>query len=79
MGDAEGRSYAFTKGNAGARFADFFHDADMLQELNWDAISATDWRNPDVEEGKQAEFLVKTSFPWRLIETIGVINDQMAE
>jgi hypothetical protein len=70
----ERRRWAFSKGNAGARYSDFYNDPALLDTLEWEAIAATDWRDPDVKEGKQAEFLVEKSFPWELIELIGVIN-----
>lgn len=71
---AERRRWAFSKGNAGARYSDFYSDPALLDTLEWKAIAATDWRNPDVKEAKQAEFLVEESFPWNLIELIGVID-----
>lgn len=71
---AERRRWAFSKGNAGARYSDFYSDSALLYKLEWEAIAATDWRDPDVKENKQAEFLVENSFPWELIELIGVID-----
>jgi len=70
----EGRRWAFSKGNAGAYYAEFFNESEKLDELNWDYISRTDWRDPDVKEAKQAELLIEGSFPWDLVETIGVID-----
>jgi hypothetical protein len=32
-----------------------------------------------VKERKQADFLVEESFPWELIERIGVIDEKIAE
>lgn len=72
--EGEGRRWAFSKGNAGAYYAEFFNQPERLDELNWDYISRTDWRNPDVKEAKQAELLVEGSFPWELIETVGVMD-----
>jgi len=77
--DAAGRRWAFTKGNAGARYADFYNDTAQLDKLDWEAIAKTDWRDPDVKEGKQAEFLVEECFPWELFELIGVINAEVAQ
>ncbi|OFV93416.1 MAG: hypothetical protein A3H28_16380 [Acidobacteria bacterium RIFCSPLOWO2_02_FULL_61_28] len=76
---AEDRLWVFSKGNAGARYAEFFNDPALLDLLNWDAIAATDWRDPDIKESKQAEFLVEKSFPWELVERIGVINVEVAQ
>ena len=71
---ANGRRWAFSDRNAGAVYANFFDDLDDLDQINWDAVEATDFRDPEVKEGKQAEFLVHESFPWELIEEIGVAD-----
>jgi hypothetical protein len=70
----QGRRWAFSKGNAGAYYAEFFNDVRGLNDLNWDFISRADWRDPDVKEAKQAELLIEASFPWELIELIGVMD-----
>ncbi len=70
--------WAFSNGNAGARLTSFYDRAVQLSEINWTAIAATDFRDPQVKEGKQAEFLMFDAFPWTLIESIGVINSRMA-
>ncbi|MGI0080551.1 MAG: type II toxin-antitoxin system toxin DNA ADP-ribosyl transferase DarT [Nitrososphaerales archaeon] len=75
--ETEPRRWTFSKCNAGARYADFHNDPALLGGLDWGAIAQTDWRDPDVKEAKQAEFLVEKSFPWRLIELIGVINSEV--
>ena len=67
-----GRRWAFTDRNAGTYIARFFNRIDQLHEVNWEAVAANDFRNIVIKEGKQAEFLVHTSFPWRLFEAIGV-------
>ncbi len=33
-------------------------------EINWTAVRATDFRNAQIQDGKQAEFLMHESFPW---------------
>lgn len=73
------RRWAFSKGNAGAYYTRFFSDTELLRLLDWKAIEATDWRDPDAKEGKQAECLIEEKFPWSLVERIGVIDDDMAE
>ena len=50
----------------------------QLDALNWQAIAATNWRDPMVSERKHSEFLIETSIPWQLIERIGVIDQGMA-
>lgn len=68
---ASGVRWAFSLSNAGARYAEFRNTAGDLNVLDWDAIAATDFRQPDVKERKQAEFLVHGNFPLRLVERIG--------
>lgn len=64
--------WAFSLSNAGARYAEFRANVQDLDQLDWAAIDATDFRHPDVKERKQAEFLVYGNFPFDLIERIGV-------
>ena len=45
--------------------------------IDWNAVRETDFRDPMVKEGKQAEFLVHDTFPWHLVEKIGVIDATM--
>ena len=73
------KRWAFSKGNAGARYADFSTDPSMLDNLDWEAIQRTDWRDPDIKEAKQAEFLVEESFPWALVEIIGAMDTGIAK
>jgi hypothetical protein len=70
--NANNRRWAFTLSNAGARFFEDRSDLALLKEVNWDAIGARDFRDPDIKEGKQAEFLVEHSIAWDLVEEIGV-------
>jgi hypothetical protein len=77
--EANGKRWSFSNGNAGARYTRFFDDLDELGILEWDAIGATLWRDFLVRDRKQAEFLLEESFPWELIERIGVIDDDMAQ
>lgn len=64
------RRWAFTLSNAGSRFFEDRCDLAHLTEIDWNAVEATDWRQ--CKEGKQAEFLLEDSFPWQLVERIGV-------
>ena len=64
------RRWAFTLSNAGSRFFEDRCDLAHLNEIDWNAVQATDWRQ--CKEGKQAEFLLEDSFPWQLVERIGV-------
>ena len=69
---ANGRRWAFSLSNAGAFYTQFRSELEQLGEINWDAVAATDFRAADVKEAKQAEFLIQDSFPWHLVERIGV-------
>jgi hypothetical protein len=69
--------WAFSDRNAGERIANFYNDPDNLDEINWSAVEATDFRDMLVKEGKQAEFLIYESFPWELAEKIGVCNHRI--
>jgi len=68
--EANGRRWAFTLSNAGAYYFEDRSDLSQLDEIDWEAVQARDWRR--CKEKKQAEFLVESSFPWHLIERIGV-------
>ena len=70
--DRKGRKWAFTLSNAGATYFEDRCDLASLDEIEWTAIQARDWRGR--KEGKQAEFLVERSFLWTLVERIGVHN-----
>jgi len=64
----------FSDRNAGGYLAQFFKDLENLKQVDWEAVAATNWRDATVKEGKQAEFLLHDSFPWELVETVGVMN-----
>ena len=67
--------WAFSDRNAGMYFAQFYKDLGDLDKINWSAVRATVFRDMLVKEEKQTEFLVHESFPWQLVEKIGVHND----
>jgi hypothetical protein len=68
--------WAFTLSNAGAYYFEDRADVGQLGDINWDAVQARQWSgngiSRSVKEGKQAEFLIERSFPWQLVERIGV-------
>lgn len=72
--DGNTRRWAFTLSNAGASYFEDRCDLAQLGEIEWEAVEARDWRN--CKEGKQAEFLVESSFPWDLVCRIGVRSQQ---
>lgn len=70
----QGCRWAFTLSNAGAVYTEFRNQFNQLDQLNWIAVAATDFRQPTIKEGKQAEFLVRDFFPWHLVQRIGVYS-----
>jgi hypothetical protein len=70
--DENGVGWAFSLSNAGAYYTEFRANLSDLNELDWNAIAATNFRPSDVKERKQAEFLVHQSFPFCLFDRVGV-------
>jgi hypothetical protein len=68
----EGRRWAFSLSNAGAVYTEFRGRLDQLGEVNWQAVASRDFRDAQMKEGKQAEFLVHGFFPWELVRRVGV-------
>ncbi len=69
--------WAFSTSNAGAKYTQHYKNKESLNLVNWEAVQATDFRDPFIKEGKQAEFLVYESIPWEMIEKIGVIDSKI--
>ncbi|MBX9827003.1 MAG: DUF4433 domain-containing protein [Xanthobacteraceae bacterium] len=78
-----GRRWAYTLSNAGAYYFESRNDLADLEDLDWAAIHTDKWAGPGVsrsmKEGKQAEFLIEGSFPWDLVDRIGVIYQAAAQ
>lgn len=72
--DRLGTRWAFSTANAGTRYSAFFASLRRLDKVDWAAVKSTDFRESQVKDGKQAEFLVHGSFPWSLVEKVGVAN-----
>ena len=79
--DRHGHRWAFTLSNAGSRYFEDRCDLARLDDIDWEAVEARNWQGR--REGKQAEFLLETSFPWPLIRNIGVqslgVHEQVRE
>lgn len=75
--EANGRRWALALSNAGAVYTQFRSRLESLDEMNWRAITAKDFRSAEVKEGKQAEFLLERAFPWCLIDRVGVHSLQV--
>ena len=69
--------WVFTLSNAGARYFEDRCDMEQLDEIDWDAVEARDWRQ--CKEGKQAEFLIEQRFSWHLVSRIGVHSRQVCD
>jgi len=72
--ESQGRRWAFTLSNAGAYYTEFRNRLDQLGEVDWTTVAATDFRERQVRERKQAEFLLHRFCPWHLVGRIGVIS-----
>ena len=70
--DSRNLRWAFTLSNAGSKHFEDRCRLEHLDQVDWKAVSALDWRKPETKERKQAEFLVEGRFPWCLIRRIGV-------
>ncbi len=75
--DSSSRRWAFTLSNAGSSYFQDRCELAQLDEIDWKAVGASDWR--DLKEKKQAEFLVEQSFPWSLVRRVGVHSAKVLE
>jgi len=57
------KRWAFTLTNAGSSYFEDRSKVEQLEEIDWDAVFANDWRDTSVKEKKQAEFLMESCFP----------------
>ena len=71
----KGLRWAFTLSNAGTRYFEDRSDLGQLNEIDWDAVQARDWKA--CKEGKQAEFLIEQRLSWKLVSRIGVYSSAM--
>jgi len=74
------RAWCFTDGHAVEAITGFYDSVTKLNKIDWNLIQNWSWRNTeednDRKRRKQAECLVKTSFPWSWVEKIGVKDAQ---
>ncbi len=66
------KRWVFTLSNAGSCYFEDRNNLNQLNEINWPAVTALDWKQKPEE--KQAEFLMEESFPFKLIKRIGVYS-----
>jgi hypothetical protein len=73
---AAGHSFVFTDGHTRVAVTDYFNDVADLDRIDWSVMPLKFWKDtnarPDCERRRQAEFLVRSFFPWTLITEIGV-------
>lgn len=74
---AAGIAYAYTDGHAVMEISDFFDDLEHIAtRVDFNLMLARYWNDtdeqPDRARRRQAEFLVYGTYPWALVERIGV-------
>lgn len=76
--EAEDLCFVFTDGHAVMTFTDFFDELNYLGAIDWNVMQSRYWNDTnednDRKRRRQAEFLVRSFFPWQLITEIGVMN-----
>lgn len=73
-----GRSWLFTDRHADLGYANQIDTLDRLGEVDNSVMPLQWWSEQEVKEKRQAEFLVHDWCPWEAIETIGVIDPEIA-
>lgn len=79
----KGLEWVFTEGHAEMAYTDFFNDVADLDKVDWKLMREKYWNDTD-EDGdrkrrRQAEFLVRTFFPWNLFSYVGVSDHAILE
>lgn len=77
--DTKKLRWAFTLSNAASNYFEDRNKLTNLDEINWRAVRANDWRDGAIQDGKQAEFLVERNVPWCLVERIGTVSKETAQ
>lgn len=76
-------TWLFTDGHADMQYSNFFSSVDDLDKVDWPLMTARFWNDTsadgDRKRRRQAEFLVHQFFPWNLVETVGVIDQNLAD
>lgn len=73
-----GHNWCFSLANAAAGYSQFRNSLTQVQEINWPAVDSTDFRDENIKEGKQAEFLVHEFFDISLFDEVGVFSPTLA-
>ena len=77
--NAEGRKWCFSLSNATAWYTEFKNSVEDLDSIKWNAVDSSDFRNDEIKEGKQAEFLVHKQFAFGLFDCIGVYSSSIGD
>ena len=69
----------FALSSDGSSYFEESASLDCLDEIEWKAVEAIEWSGDGVsrqiEEGKQAEFLIERGLPWNPAQEIGVRSE----
>lgn len=76
--ESVGSVWTFSDRNASDRLATFYDDLQELNQIDWNAVATNDWKQQEIQDGKQAEFLIYDRVSLELVEEIGVFNTQRA-
>lgn len=71
--------WAFSLSSAATFYAQFRADLRNLNEVDWEAVHAHYWAEDGKSDRKQAEFLVRDTFPWELFRVIGVHSSKIEQ
>ena len=77
--------FCFTDGHAAEAITNYYVDLKNLDLLDWNAICSEKWgecfhpEDPDFKRRKQAEFLVKDSFPLKALKGIATYDEEIAK
>lgn len=71
--------WAVALGNAATKYTRIRNDRQVFQDLDWAAIEAIEWKDRDIKDNKQAEYLLYGFFPWSLFSRIGVLSLPVAQ
>ncbi|NQW18731.1 MAG: DUF4433 domain-containing protein [Chloroflexi bacterium] len=75
--------FVFTTGHATMALSEYYDDLSRLGEVDWDVMRGKWWNNtldlPNRKCNRQAEFLIKDSFPIRSAAGVIVFDDESAE
>ena len=69
--------FAFSDMNAGMAAAEFFNRQADLNRIDWEVVGSNNFAG-DRKHRKAAEFLIYRSFPWQLVEYVGVFDENRA-